>query len=200
MTKKSFFVPKIVALVLAASCLFSMPISAFATGFRTFDLDFSLNDAVTFRMVEKLLEDPELQALFVKAVAWQVLDETISNRYGNLDTSAPAYIYVDRTEASVAYRGHEYIDVYYRYCVGKSLTPVSYVFVRIYDPIIEGEGAHTTITAFSDFNYFAGEFLSVADPYETPEQMTAYLDSRGYVYYTVSPEALAEAQAALEAN
>ena len=51
----------------------------------------------------------------------------------------------------------------------------------------------------TDTNVFVS-FLSVADPYETPEQMTAYLDAQGYTYYTVSPEALAEAQASLEAN
>lgn len=200
MTQKNLFVPKIIALVLVVSCLSSVTTSAFATGFRTFDLDFSLNDTVTFRMVEKSLEDPELQALFVKAVARQVLNETSSYGYGNLDTSVPAYIYVDRTEASVINIGHEYIDVYYRYCIGKSLTPDSYVFVRIYNPVIKGEYANTIITAFSNVNYIAGDFLSVSDPYETPEQMTAYLDTLGYPYYTVSPESLAEAQAALNDN
>lgn len=189
MTQKSIFVSKIIALVLVVSCLSSVTTSAFATGFVTFDLDFSLNETVTFRMVEKSLEDPELQALFVKAVARQVFNETTRYSYGNLDTSVPAYIYVYSTEASASSYYSTHIDVYYRYCIGKSLTPDSYVFIRIDNPTIQG--ASTTITAFSDKNYFAGDFLSVSAPYETPEQMTAFLDAQGYTYYTVSPEALA---------
>ena len=41
MTPKSIFVSKIIALVLVVSCLSSVTTSAFATGFVTFDLDFS---------------------------------------------------------------------------------------------------------------------------------------------------------------
>ena len=200
MTRKSFFVPRIVALVLVASCLSSVVTSAFAIGFVTSDLNFSLNDIVTFRMVEKSLEDPELQALFVAAVAQQVSENVGVYVFGNLDTSVPAYLYVHPEEASGQYsKIIAFVDIYCRSFVDSPSTPNPYVFIRIYDSTT----ISPRITAFSNSlspNSSAANFLSVTDPYETPEQMTAYLDARGYTYYTVSPEALAEAQASLEAN
>lgn len=200
MTKKSFFVPRIIALVLVVSCLSFVATSASAVGFTTSDLNLSLIDTVTFRMVEKSLEDPELQALFVAAVAQQVFKETERYVLGNLDTSVPAYIYVHPEEASGQYsKIIAFVDVYYRCVVDSSSTSNSYVFIRFYDSTT----LSTKITAFSNSissNSATADFLSVADPYETPEQITAYLDAQGYTYYTVSPEALAEAQASLESN
>lgn len=170
--------------------------SAFAVGFNTYDLDISPSNTVTFAMIVTALETPDFQAPFVASVANTLLSSVSSNF--KLDTSAPAFIRAEQEKRDGDSVYSAYIYVYFRFLDAWD-KPRSYAYV--YFPGIDR--FNTSMVLFDNDVYAnagTAKFLSVGNPYETPEQMTAYLDSQDYTYYTVPPEALAEAQAALEAN
>lgn len=180
---------KIVVLMLLVTCLLTTSVPALATEIYTGNLDCTFQSLITFPILAKALENPEVQTSFVISIE-TFLKESRAGLL--LNEESPVYLRLDEE--------NEEINIYF-----SNLFRGNYVLLNItnksssylvnnkykYDE--HGEEYET------DTNVFVS-FLSVADPYETPEQMTAYLDAQDYTYYTVSPEALTEAQASLEAN
>ena len=137
---------------------------------------------------KEITDGADVQALIIASVAQLMKEQQNSSEYGQgffqLDTESPAYF--------CTLKGYNtlYFTVIYK---------SSYLGCYIISNVTDKQTHYYAIIP-SDSLSRMDSFFAIGDPYETPEQITAYLDTLGYPYYTVSPEALAEAQAALEAN
>ena len=67
-----------------------------------------------------------------------------------------------------------------------------YLLLKVFE---KSTTCHTIIP--SDSISATDSFLSIGDPYETPEQIIEYLDSQSFAYCTLSSEELDEATALL---
>ena len=179
---------KFVALFLAAILSLSSVSFASAQYSAKGTVDVGFQNISTLSFFKEITDGADVQALIIASVAQLMKEQQNSSEYGQgffqLDTESPAYF--------CTLKGYNtlYFTVIYK---------SSYLGCYIISNVTDEQTHYYTIIP-SDLLSRMDSFFAIGDPYETPEQMTAYLDTLGYPYYTVSPESLAEAQAALNDN
>jgi hypothetical protein len=179
---------KFVAMLLAvALSLSSMPF-AFAQSSSQGTENVGFQNIADVSFFKEITSGTDAQALIIVSLAKLLKEQQNSSEYGQgfyqLDTESPAYFR--------SFKGYNttYFNVIYR---------SSYLGCYLLLNVSDDQTSYFTITP-SDFIGWKDSFFAIGDPYETPEQITAYLDSQGYPYDTISPETLAEVQASLESN
>ncbi len=172
---------KFVALFLTVALSLSSTSFASASYAVAQAVDVGFQDISTLFFFQEITGEVDASAMVVASLAQLIQSKTYEN--WAIDTESPAFICNLKGHSSLYFR------IFYKAKHG------GYLWANVSE---DSSYCRTIIPSDSKLDQDA--FFNTGDPYETPEQMTAYLDARGYTYYTVSPEALAEAQASLEAN
>lgn len=179
---------KFVALFLAVVLSLSSASSSFAQYSSKGTVDVGFQNISTISFFKEITSGADTQALIIASMAQLLKEQQTRTTYWQgffqLDTTSPAYFCTLKGYSTL------YFDVIYK---------SSYLGCYIILNVSDDQTYYYTIIP-SDSIGGTDSFFAITDPYETPEQITAYLDAQGYTYYTVSPEALAEAQASLESN